>query len=169
MRRLGLKESKQWSRPQHKTPNLFHYVTLLPDFASSVKWGQYLSGRVMETVCVCVCVCVCVRAQPGPTLCNPRLLCTCSHPGSSVPGIFQARILEQVAISSSRGSSQPRDQTHISCISCTGRSILYHLKTGIVPTIEPVSVKFPLPFKHLKIAICIFSNFTVSWIPWNQS
>ena len=118
---------------------------------------------------LCVCVCVCVRAQPGPTLCNPRLLCTCSHPGSSVPGIFQARILEQVAISSSRGSSQPRDQTHISCISCTGRSILYHLKTGIVPTIEPVSVKFPLPFKHLKIAICIFSNFTVSWIPWNQS
>ena len=112
-----------------------------------------VSGRVMETVCVCV------HAQPGPTLCNPM---DCSHPGSSVPGIFQARILEQVAISSSRGSSQPRDQTHTSRVSCTGRSILYHLKTGIVPTIEPVSVKFPLPFKHLKIAICIFSNFTVS-------
>ena len=37
--------------------------------------------------------------------------------------IFQARILEWVAISYSRGSSQPRDRTHISCI---GRQILYH-------------------------------------------
>ena len=46
---------------------------------------------------------------------------TCS-PGSSVHGIFQARILEWVAISSSRGSSRPRDQTRVSCI---GRWILY--------------------------------------------
>ena len=42
----------------------------------------------------------------------------CSPPGSSVRGIFQARILEWVAISSSRGSSRPKDQTHISCVSC---------------------------------------------------
>ena len=47
----------------------------------------------------------------------------CSPPGSSVHGISQARILEWVAISFSRASSQPRDQTHISCI---GRQILYH-------------------------------------------
>ena len=40
----------------------------------------------------------------------------CSSPDSSVHGIFQARILERVGISSSRGSSQPRDWTHISCI-----------------------------------------------------
>ena len=40
-----------------------------------------------------------------------------SPPGSSLCGIFQARILEWVAISSSRGSSQPRDQTQVSCIS----------------------------------------------------
>ena len=38
--------------------------------------------------------------------------------GSSVHGIFQARILESVAISSSRGSSWPRDWTWVSCISC---------------------------------------------------
>ena len=43
-------------------------------------------------------------------------------PGSSVRSIFQARILELVAISFSRGSSQPRDQTHISYI---GRQIFY--------------------------------------------
>ena len=51
----------------------------------------------------------------------------CSLPGSSVHGIFQARILEWLAIFSSRGSSRPRDQTHISCISCIGRWILYPL------------------------------------------
>ena len=50
----------------------------------------------------------------------PRYL---SLPGSSVHGIFQARILEQVAIPFSRGSSCPRDWT---CISCIGRWILYH-------------------------------------------
>ena len=44
-------------------------------------------------------------------------------PGSSVHGVFQARILEWVAISFSRGSSQPRDQTQISYID---RQILYH-------------------------------------------
>ena len=44
----------------------------------------------------------------------------CSLPGSSVHGIFQARILEWVAMPSSRGSSQPRDQTQMSHVSCIG-------------------------------------------------
>ena len=43
----------------------------------------------------------------------------CSLPGSSVHGILQARILEWVAISFSRGSFPPRDQTSLSCLSCT--------------------------------------------------
>ena len=47
-------------------------------------------------------------------------------PGFSVHGLFQARILEWIAIPFSRGSSWPRDQTHISCISCTGRSLSFH-------------------------------------------
>ena len=42
----------------------------------------------------------------------------CSLPGFSVRGILQARIVEWVAISSSRGSSQNRDRTHVSCSSC---------------------------------------------------
>ena len=46
-------------------------------------------------------------------------------PGSSVHGISQARILEWVAISFSRGSSGPRDQTHLFCIFCIGRWNLY--------------------------------------------
>ena len=50
----------------------------------------------------------------------------CSPPGSSVYGIAQAKMLEWVAISSSRGSSWPRDPT---CISCIGRWILHHWAT----------------------------------------
>ena len=42
----------------------------------------------------------------------------CNPSGSSIHGFFQARILERVAISSSRGSSVPRDRTHISPVSC---------------------------------------------------
>ena len=52
-------------------------------------------------------------AQSCPTLCDPI---DCSLPGSSVPGILQARILEWVAISFSRRSSQPRDRTRVSHI-----------------------------------------------------
>ena len=50
----------------------------------------------------------------------------CSPPGSSVYGILQARILEWVAVFFSRGSSQPRDQTHVSYVFCIRRRALYH-------------------------------------------
>ena len=55
-------------------------------------------------------------AQSCLTLCDPM---DCSLPGSSIHSIFQTRVLEWVAISFSRGSSQPRDRTQVSCI--TGR------------------------------------------------
>ena len=48
---------------------------------------------------------------------------------SSVQAIFQARILEQIAISYSRGSSGSKDQNRNSCISCIGRQVLYHYAT----------------------------------------
>ena len=60
------------------------------------------------------------------TLCDPI---DGSPPGSSVHGIFQARILEWDAISFSRGSSLPRDRTLLSCISCIGWRIVYHCAT----------------------------------------
>ena len=53
-------------------------------------------------------------AQPCPTLCD---LMDCSPPGSSALGILQARVLGLVAIPFSRGSSRPRDRTHVSHIS----------------------------------------------------
>ena len=61
------------------------------------------------------------------TLCDPMDF---SPPVSSVLWIFLARILEWVTISFSRGSSRPRDQTHFSCVSCTGRGNLYHCATS---------------------------------------
>ena len=61
------------------------------------------------------------------SLCNPR---DCSPPGSSVHGISQARILEWVAVSSSRGSSRPRHRILVSCVSCIDRRIWEALKTG---------------------------------------
>ena len=73
---------------------------------STVEWLSY-------TFCCCCC---CLVAQSCPILCNPT---DCSPPGSSVHGILQARILEWVTIPFSRGSSRPRDQTWVSCI--TGR------------------------------------------------
>ena len=67
-----------------------------------------------------LCCCSCSVGKSCPTLYDPM---GCSPPGSSVHGILQARILRWAAISFSRGSSQPRDQTHVSSI---GRWILYH-------------------------------------------
>ena len=48
----------------------------------------------------------------------------CSLPGSSVHGIFQARIVEWAAIPYSRGSARPRDCPCVSCVSCVGRWVL---------------------------------------------
>ena len=60
-------------------------------------------------------LCCAWSLQLSPALCNSM---DCSSPGSFVHGILQARILEWVAMPSSRGSSRTRDQTRISCVSC---------------------------------------------------
>jgi len=76
-------------------------------------------------LCMCMCTCVCMIS-------HVQLFVTpmdCSPPGPSVHGISQARILYWVAISYSKGSSQPRGWIPISCISCIGRQILYHWTT----------------------------------------
>ena len=79
--------------------------------------GVFL-GR--ERIHVCAAA---VLAQSCLTLLRPHEF---SPPGSSVHGILQARILAWVAISSSRGSSRPRDRTCVCCVSCIGRQVLYH-------------------------------------------
>ena len=56
--------------------------------------------------------------------CTPQSM-ECSLPGFSISGMFQARILEWVAMSSSRRSSPPKDKTHTFYVSCIGRWVLY--------------------------------------------
>ena len=73
-------------------------------------------------------VCVCAKLlRSCPTLCDSLDSCL---PGFSVHGVLQARILQWVAIPSSRGSSPPRDQTCISYVSCIGRQVLYSASPG---------------------------------------
>ena len=79
-----------------------------------------------------------LATQACPTHCDPM---DCSPPGSSVQEILQARILKWVAIPSSKGSSQHRNQTHISCVSCIGRQVLYqlsHWRSPLIPTVFSV-------------------------------
>ena len=68
-----------------------------------------------------------IRAQSCLTLCD---LMDCSPASSSVRGILQARILDWAAIPFSRGSSQPRDLTRVSCVSCIGRWVPSDCTTG---------------------------------------
>ena len=74
----------------------------------------------------------------------------CNPPGSSVHGIFQERILEWVSIFLSRGSSWPRDQTHVSCI---GRQTLYHWATREVPFFKVSVYKHTHTHTHVETSI----------------
>ena len=83
---------------------------------------QPLVAKTQEYITSTVLACM-LSLQLCLTLCNAM---DCCPPGSSVLGILQARMLERVAISSSRGSFQPRDQAPISYISCIDRWFLNH-------------------------------------------
>ena len=83
----------------------------------------------------------------------------CSPSGSSAYGISQARILEWLAISSSKGSSQSRDQTHISYSSCFGRQILNHWANWEAQI-------FPILIYFLKLMHLILSHLVVFFFKW---
>ena len=96
----------------------------------------------------------CSVAQSCPTLCSSM---DCSPPGSSAHGIFQARILEWVAISFSRESSQPRDQTRISYVSwlagkffttCVTWEVQCKSAIIIYKHIYPLSSLHPTPLRY---------------------
>ena len=107
-----------------------------------------------------IIMCVCAKLlQSCPTLCNT----TVSLPGSPVHGILQARILEWVAISSSRGSSQPRDRTHVYC---TGKQILYRwatredpdtalIQANYLKNISPLGFPRYFPMSKFRLTLCL--------------
>ena len=102
------------------------------------------------------CVCAHMCAQSCPTFCNPIVW---ELPGSFLHGIFQARTVEWFAISYSRGSSQPRDQTHASCVSCLGNHVLHHCATWVVHICQCYSLSSPC---HLFSAHMSTSPFSTS-------
>ena len=83
----------------------------------------YLHAKYISRMCCCLVTKLCPTLLPTMN-CRPQ--------DSSVHRVSQARILEWVAISFSKGSSLPGDQTHISC---TGRWVLYHWATKKAPRI----------------------------------
>ena len=91
-----------------------------------------------------LCVLRVKSLQSCSTLCNPM---DCSLPGSSVQGIFQARILEWLAMPSSRGIFPSRDCTHISYISCTTSTTWEMLKYIFICIYTHT---------HMYMCVCVF-------------
>ena len=81
----------------------------------------------MKIILVYAVSCLCSGIKSYPTLCDPM---GCSPPGSSVHKILQARMLEWVAISSSREPSQPRDQIQVSYVA--GGFFTRHDQGGLI-------------------------------------
>ena len=100
---------------------------------------------------------VCVSAQLYIAIWDPM---DWGLPSSSVHGVLQARILEWVAITYSRGSSRPRDQIHVSCISCTGRWIIYHWATweAHISSTNHVSAKRYIENMFIAVLIAMTKN-----------
>ena len=102
-------------------------------------------------------VCMLAKSlQLCPSLCNPM---DCSLPGSFFHAILQAKILEWVAIPFSRGSSQPRDQTCVSCISCIGRQFLYQFFFFLIMSSPHTTLLEVITVDSLR---CIFLYISVS-------
>ena len=97
-----------------KVQHLSHSPLRMLQFPPSSLFASISNISIMNTdyLINCVPATACAKSlQSCLTLCNPM---DCSPPGSSVHGIFQARIMEWGATFSSRGSSQSRDPTHVS-------------------------------------------------------
>ena len=106
--------------------DVWHLESLYSDLTVSTNRYETLSLEEVTSLLYCA-----VFSCFSPV----RLLSDCSLPGSSVHGILQARILEWVAMPSSRGSSQPRNWTHISCVSCIADRFFTYWVTWEVPQV----------------------------------
>ena len=115
-----------WRNPNCKCGSLIENVYVQGIMVSDM-FFKFLPLEVLLHLCKLYTKC-CVHACQVASVMSDSFVTPvdCSPPGSSVHGVLQARILECVAISSSRGSSQPRDQSCISFVSCIGRQVLYH-------------------------------------------
>ena len=83
-------------------------------------------------------MCVCKLLQSRPALCDPM---DCSPPGSYAHEILQARLVEWIAMPSSRRSSGPRNWAHVSYFGCVGRQVLYHQRHLGSPKIQSMGLQ----------------------------
>ena len=111
---------------QSYTNNLQCVTNRVRNVVSNTVITLHVNRWLIESVIVSEFWSVCVCAELFPTLCDAV---DCSPPGSSVCGILQTRVLEWLAISFSRGSSQSWDQTGVSHVFCVGRPSLHHWAT----------------------------------------
>ena len=129
---MGLSQQKYWSELPFPLPgDLPNPGTEPTSLKSSALVGGFFFffnhschlGSPLGILCSVTKLC--------PTLCDPM---DYNPPGSFVLGVLQARILEWVAISSSRGSSQPRDRTLVSCVSCIAGGVFTALCCSLLST-----------------------------------
>ena len=91
----------------------------------------------------------------------------CSLPGYSIHGIFQARVLEWIAISFSRGSSQPRDRTRVSCVVDRRFTIINCLIPMLSIQWRQWEESQQVHLTNLLLNInCLLTNQAVFYVPW---
>ena len=112
-------------------------------------WRNSLKFIVLTALLLWLCC-----TQSCPTLYDPV---DCSLPGSSVHGILQARILEEAAISYSRGFSWPRDQTHVSRGFFTTELPKY-FKSNKFSVVEIMHISAYYSFLISQALLCIFKK-----------
>ena len=144
--------SKFYSRTQKYL--ILYFIVFISKFVF-LRWVLFLLLLPIFYVCACLYLCLIVsNSLPPHELYSP--------PGSSVCGILWARILEWVAISSFRGSSRPRDQTYVSCISCIGRQILHCCTTWEAPFYVYFTT-IHVHLKHLSLFVRFLVQTRTSW------
>ena len=121
-------------------------------FSRRKKFSDHHFNRTILITVLRICNRGCVLSlQLCPTLCDPM---NCSPPDSSVYGISQARILEWFAISFSRGSSQPMNQTWVSWAFFIGNEFF---------TTEPPGKPIYVVFKHKWFLLYILFSHMINF------
>ena len=115
-------------------------------------------------------MCVCMLGHFSHVQLCVTLWATCSLSSSSVHGVLQAKILEWVAISSSRGSSWSKDWIPTSYVSCIGRQVLHwqagFLLTGWIRWTQQRCYTMPHDFDDLQRLFLKQDLFILFWLHW---
>ena len=155
-------EHDEWMRNKQLSAGFLIYKIRILIMARCVSEGVFETWNVIKSLAQFLahshhCESESEVVQSCPTLCDPM---ECSLPGFSVHGIFQARVLEWVAISFSRWSSRPRDRTQIYCI--IGRRFTLWA-TREAPVITRYVTEFISHFSFLQFQWFSFLNNLWKW------